>query len=63
MTTDDMIEEIEDLEPALPRALVVLEQRVRPDARDTLEYFADQNVSVKVISGRRTVPRASTVKV
>ncbi|MFZ2242080.1 MAG: HAD-IC family P-type ATPase, partial [Gordonia amarae] len=34
-----------------PRALVVLEQRVRPDARDTLEYFADQNVSVKVISG------------
>ena len=35
----------------IPRALVVLEQRVRPDARETLEYFADQNVSVKVISG------------
>nr|WP_124711227.1 HAD-IC family P-type ATPase [Gordonia insulae] len=32
-------------------ALVVLEQRVRPDARDTLEYFADQHVDVKVISG------------
>ena len=34
-----------------PVALVVLEQKVRPDARDTLEYFADQNVEVKVISG------------
>jgi len=34
-----------------PVALVVLEQRVRPDARDTLDFFASQNVSVKVISG------------
>ncbi|KUI39424.1 cation-translocating P-type ATPase [Mycobacterium sp. GA-2829] len=34
-----------------PVALVVLEQRVRPDARDTLEYFAAQHVSIKVISG------------
>jgi cation-transporting ATPase E len=34
-----------------PVALVILEQRVRPDARDTLEYFASQNVTVKVISG------------
>ncbi|WP_197415884.1 HAD-IC family P-type ATPase [Mycobacterium sp. IS-1742] len=34
-----------------PVALVVLEQRVRPDARDTLDYFATQQVSIKVISG------------
>lgn len=34
-----------------PVALVTLEQRVRPDARDTLQYFADQGVTVKVISG------------
>ncbi|MYR06565.1 HAD-IC family P-type ATPase [Gordonia sp. SID5947] len=34
-----------------PVALVVLEQRVRPDARDTLDYFASQHVDVKVISG------------
>jgi cation-transporting P-type ATPase E len=27
-----------------PAALVVLEQRVRPDARDTLDYFASQKV-------------------
>ncbi|MFC9895550.1 cation-translocating P-type ATPase [Nocardia sp. NPDC127579] len=38
-----------------PAALVVLEQKVRPDARATLEYFADQNVSVKVISGDNAV--------
>jgi cation-transporting ATPase E len=34
-----------------PAALVILEQRVRPDARDTLDYFATQQVSIKVISG------------
>lgn len=38
-----------------PAALVVLEQRVRPDARDTLEYFAAQKVSIKVISGDNAV--------
>ena len=43
----------EDAAPGVvtPVALVVLEQRVRPDARDTLEYFASQQVTVKVISG------------
>ncbi|MCH9642251.1 MAG: cation-translocating P-type ATPase [Actinomycetia bacterium] len=38
-----------------PAALVVLEQRIRPDARDTLDYFASQHVSVKVISGDNAV--------
>jgi cation-transporting P-type ATPase E len=38
-----------------PAALVVLEQRVRPDARETLEYFASQQVTVKVISGDNAV--------
>ena len=32
-------------------ALVVLNQRIRPDAADTLAYFADQGVQLKVISG------------
>ncbi|MCZ4651888.1 HAD-IC family P-type ATPase [Gordonia amicalis] len=49
-----------DIEPAggavapgtvTPVALVVLEQRVRPDARGTIEYFEQQHVAVKVISG------------
>ena len=35
----------------IPVALIMLKQRVRPDARDTLDYFAEQDVSVKVISG------------
>ena len=37
-----------DLEPA---GLVVLGDRPRPDAADTLRYFRDQDVTVKVISG------------
>ncbi|WP_306359418.1 HAD-IC family P-type ATPase [Nocardia sp. CC227C] len=36
-------------------ALVVLEQKVRPDARDTLDYFASQQVDIKVISGDNAV--------
>ncbi|XVV07655.1 HAD-IC family P-type ATPase [Actinosynnema sp. CA-248983] len=43
-------------DPALPadlapRALVVLAERVRDDAADTLRYFAEQGVALKVISG------------
>ena len=38
-----------------PAALVVLEQRIRPDARDTLDDFASQKVSIKVISGDNAV--------
>jgi cation-transporting ATPase E len=34
-----------------PAALVVLAERVRPDAADTLRYFADEQVTVTVISG------------
>ncbi|PPJ21735.1 magnesium-transporting ATPase [Nocardia nova] len=38
-----------------PQALVVLEQKVRPDARETLDYFAGQDVAIKVISGDNAV--------
>nr|WP_199812578.1 cation-translocating P-type ATPase [Streptomyces sp. NRRL S-337] len=38
-----------------PTALVVLEQRLRPDAPDTLRYFAEQRVHAKVISGDNAV--------
>ncbi len=34
-----------------PVALITLKQRIRPDARETLKYFAEQGVTVKVISG------------
>jgi len=40
---------------ARPTALVILEQRLRPDAADTLRYFADQDVRAKVISGDNAV--------
>ncbi|WP_329033640.1 HAD-IC family P-type ATPase [Streptomyces sp. NBC_01725] len=40
---------------AEPTALVVLEQRLRPDAAETLTYFADQDVAAKVISGDNAV--------
>ncbi|MFI1796853.1 cation-translocating P-type ATPase [Streptomyces sp. NPDC020379] len=42
-------------EDVSPTALVVLEQRLRPDAGDTLRYFAQQSVSAKVISGDNAV--------
>lgn len=34
-----------------PVALVLLEEKVRPDAAETLDYFHQQGVSLKVISG------------
>ncbi|MFG3141969.1 HAD-IC family P-type ATPase [Streptomyces sp. NPDC048211] len=40
---------------AVPGALIVLEQRLRPDAGETLAYFADQRVATKVISGDNAV--------
>ncbi|MFD2348391.1 hypothetical protein ACFSTC_01820 [Nonomuraea ferruginea] len=39
------------VEEGEPVALVVLKQRVRPDAHETLEYFERQGVSVKIVSG------------
>jgi cation-transporting ATPase E len=38
-------------DPLTPVALVLLEEKIRPDARETLAYFADQGVTLKVISG------------
>ncbi|MGW1125558.1 HAD-IC family P-type ATPase [Streptomyces sp. NPDC002526] len=40
---------------AEPAALVVLEQRLRPDAGQTLAYFGEQRVATKVISGDNAV--------
>ncbi|MFC4910814.1 HAD-IC family P-type ATPase [Actinomadura gamaensis] len=40
---------------ARPALLIVLRQRVRPDAEETLAYFAKQDVTVKVISGDNPV--------
>ncbi|MGE2688493.1 cation-translocating P-type ATPase [Mycolicibacterium pulveris] len=45
-----------------PAALVVLEQRIRPDARETLDYFGAQKVSIKVISGDNAVSVGAVAK-
>ncbi|MGJ6963584.1 HAD-IC family P-type ATPase [Streptosporangium sp. G11] len=41
----------DDLGTVEAAAVVVLKQRIRPDAAETLAYFAEQRVTVKVISG------------
>ncbi len=42
----------ERLPPGLsPTALVLFEEKVRPDAAETLRYFTEQGVALKVISG------------
>jgi cation-transporting P-type ATPase E len=38
-------------QPLTPIALVLLEEQIRPDAKDTLAYFAEQGVALRVISG------------
>jgi cation-transporting ATPase E len=52
--------------PRLPavdaRALVLLEDIVRSDANDTLAYFAEQGVTVKVISGDNPVTVGAVAK-
>lgn len=37
--------------PITPLALVVLMEKIRPDAADTLAYFREQGVGIRVISG------------
>lgn len=52
------VRELDDPEVARdvePTALVVLEQRLRPDAADTLRYFAEERVETKIISGDNAV--------
>lgn len=41
----------DDLGPVEAAAIVVLKQRIRPEAAQTLRYFAEQHVTIKVISG------------
>lgn len=52
-----------DLPEALsPIALVLLSDKIRDNARETLEYFADQGVDIKVISGDNAVTVANIAK-
>jgi cation-transporting P-type ATPase E len=53
--TDRVPDAPEAVDGARPAALVVLRQRLRPDAGDILRYFTDQGVSAKVLSGDNAV--------
>ncbi|OIV36214.1 magnesium-transporting ATPase [Mangrovactinospora gilvigrisea] len=53
--TDAALDEVAPGTEVEPVALVALEQRLRPDAAETLRYFAEQGVAVKVISGDNAV--------
>ncbi|RYJ30765.1 integral membrane ATPase [Streptomyces sp. L-9-10] len=53
--TDRALDAPDAASGARATALVVLEQRLRPDAADTLAYFAEQDVAAKVISGDNAV--------
>jgi cation-transporting P-type ATPase E len=39
----------------VPAAILIFEEKVRSDAKETLEYFTDQGVTIKVISGDNPV--------
>ena len=54
-SSDGSVDDVDAPGVVTPVALVILEQRVRPDARETLDYIASQQVSVKVISGDNAV--------
>lgn len=45
-----------------PRVLVLLEDEIRPDSRETLEFFADQGIDLKVISGDNPVTVAAVAE-
>ena len=45
-----------------PIALILISDKIRPEAKKTLEYFAEQGVSLKVISGDNAVTVASVAK-
>ena len=49
-------------ESITPLALVVLSDKIRPEAPRTLRYFADQGVDLKVISGDNAVTVANIAK-
>ncbi|WP_354528478.1 HAD-IC family P-type ATPase [Nakamurella sp. UYEF19] len=53
----------QDLPPGrCAQALVVLSEQIRPDAAETLAYFRDQGVGIKIISGDSTTTVAAIAR-
>jgi cation-transporting ATPase E len=60
--TADRLTADRPLGPLTPAALIELSEVIRPDAADTLAYFATQGVAVKVISGDNPVTVAAVAR-
>ncbi len=55
--------EKDKLPPRLkPEAFVLIEEKMRPDAAETIEYFREQDVGIKVISGDNPSTVAAVAK-
>lgn len=50
-----VVEEEGRVEEVNPLGLIIIEDQIRPEARDTFAYFKEQNVSIKVLSGDNPV--------
>jgi cation-transporting P-type ATPase E len=53
--SDNLLHDRELPADILPLALILLSDRIRENARETLEYFSDQGVAIKVISGDNAI--------
>ncbi|MFI3325958.1 MAG: HAD-IC family P-type ATPase [Clostridia bacterium] len=60
--TDDLIYEKKLPKNLKPVALIVLSDKIRKDAKQTLDFFEKQSVKVKIISGDNPVTVASVAK-
>jgi len=56
------VDALQDWGQVTPVAIVQLNEAVRPDAAETLAYFASQDVTVKVISGDNPVTVAAVAR-
>lgn len=59
---DDVFEEGRLGEGVRPLALITLANPIRPEAEETFRYFAEQGVSIKVISGDNPLTAARAAK-
>ena len=56
------VDSLEEWGEVIPVAIVELSEAIRPDAAETLAYFAAQDVAVKVISGDNPVTVAAVAR-
>ena len=59
---DGSLDDERPTEPLMPLALILLANKIRPEAPDTFKYFAEQGVTVKVISGDNAMAVSEVAK-